>query len=292
MVKSVVLAWGSLVSDPAHLQTAAAFAANGPLLPIEFCSVSADGRLTLAIDETFGALCKTYSAPSALPTLDAAIDNLRVREGMSTLGAIGFVEPASGKQSEFAMQRHPQVVATIGAWATANGYDAAIWIAVASNFDDWGKGGEPFSVSAAIQYLETLERTTPPSSPRRSPTFAKRRRKSRPRCASAPRSAGLNATWSGPRREPAVLSLREGGIARFSRRDPNLGAGSCYRVAREELTPFYFPIERNRAGLGSIDHERRGRRQCRCSRAFPISCAPSPRGESLTPRSPRCGRIA
>ena len=38
------------------------------------------------------------------------------------------------------------------------GYDAAIWTALTSNFDDWGKGGEPFSVSAALQYLETLEK--------------------------------------------------------------------------------------------------------------------------------------
>ena len=62
MVKSVVLAWGSLVWDPRDLQTAAKFTANGPLLPIEFCRISDDGRLTLAIDESFGAICKTYSA--------------------------------------------------------------------------------------------------------------------------------------------------------------------------------------------------------------------------------------
>jgi hypothetical protein len=158
-VKSVLLAWGSLVWDPKGLETAAQFAANGPLLPIEFCSIAADGRLTLAIDETFGALCKTYSAPSALQTLDAAIENLRARERMSNSGTIGFVEPASGRQSDVAMERHPEAVATIGAWATASGYDAAIWMAVASNFDD--KGGEPFSVSAAIQYLETLEADDP-----------------------------------------------------------------------------------------------------------------------------------
>ena len=57
MVKSVVLAWGSLVWDPRELQTAAKFAPDGPLLPIEFCRISADGRLTLAIDERFGARC-------------------------------------------------------------------------------------------------------------------------------------------------------------------------------------------------------------------------------------------
>ena len=37
-----------------------------------------------------------------------------------------------------------------------NGYDAAIWTALKSNFDESDKGGEPFSVTAAIRYLETL----------------------------------------------------------------------------------------------------------------------------------------
>ena len=157
MMKSVVLAWGSSVWDPRDLQIASKFTANGPLLPIEFCRVSEDGRLTLAIDETFGALCKTYSAPSALEGLDAARDNLCLSEGLADARAIGFVEPVSGRQSDLAMQSHPQVVATIGAWAESLGYDAAIWTALTSNFDEWGKGGEPFSVSAALQYLETLE---------------------------------------------------------------------------------------------------------------------------------------
>jgi hypothetical protein len=155
-VKSAVLAWGSLLWDPRDLQTAAKFVANGPLLPVEFCRVAADGRLTLAIDETFGAVCTTYSAPSPFQSLDVAIENLRSREGCKTED-IGFVEPASGGQSDVAMQRHPEVVATIAAWAASFGYDAAIWTALASNFDEPGKGGEPFSVTAALQYLETLE---------------------------------------------------------------------------------------------------------------------------------------
>jgi hypothetical protein len=156
-VKSAILAWGSLVWDPRELQTAAKFVANGPLLPVEFCRISADGRLTLAIDETFGAVCKTYSAPSALESLNAAIENLRLREGMSNARAVGFVETVSGRQSGVAVERHPEAVATIAAWAAAIGYDAAIWTALKSNFDEPEKGGEPFSVTAAIRYLETLE---------------------------------------------------------------------------------------------------------------------------------------
>ncbi len=155
-MRSAILAWGSLVWDPRELQTAAGFAANGPLLPIEFCRISADGRLTLAIDETFGAMCKTYSAPSALEDLDAAIENLRAREGIPDTSAVGFVELGAGRQSDVAMDRHPQAAATIAAWAADNSYDAAIWTALKSNFDEPDKGGEPFSVTAAIRYLETL----------------------------------------------------------------------------------------------------------------------------------------
>jgi hypothetical protein len=157
-VKIAILAWGSLVGDPRELKTAATFAADGPLLPIEFCRIASDGRLTLAIDEDFGALCKSYAASSALPGLDAAIENLQAREGMSSPRTVGFVETGSGRQSEFALQSHPQVVATIGAWAESLGYDAAIWTALKSNFHDWGKAGEPFSVTAALQYLEALEK--------------------------------------------------------------------------------------------------------------------------------------
>jgi hypothetical protein len=80
-----------------------------------------------------------------------------MREGMPDTWAVGFVEPATGGQSDAAMERHPRTVATIAAWAESNGYDAAVWTALKSNFDEWDKGGEPFSVSAAIQYLETLE---------------------------------------------------------------------------------------------------------------------------------------
>ena len=80
---------------------------------------------------------------------------------MADVRAVGFVEPASGQESDFALESHPQVVATIAAWAESLGYDAAIWTALTCNFDEWGKGGEPFSVSAALRYLEKLEREDP-----------------------------------------------------------------------------------------------------------------------------------
>ena len=156
-MKIAVIAWGSLVSEPRGLQIAAPFAPNGPLLPIEFCRVSRGERLTLVIDETFGAVGKTYSAPSALDTLEAAIEDLRLLEDMPNARGVGFVEAASGRQSDIAMERHREAVATIGAWTQSSGYDAAVWAALASNFGEADKGGEPFSVTAAIRYLEALE---------------------------------------------------------------------------------------------------------------------------------------
>ena len=156
-MKIAVLAWDLLVRDRRELQVATNFEPNGPLLPIEFCRVSSDGRLTLVVDETFGAVCTIHSAPSAIQSLDEAIENLRLKEGMPSARQVGFVEAASGSQSDIAMQRHPQAITAISAWATSNGYDAAIWTALASNFDEPDKGGEPFSVTAAIRYLETLE---------------------------------------------------------------------------------------------------------------------------------------
>ena len=39
------------------------------------------------------------------------------REGMPDTSAVGFVELGAGRQSDVAMDRHPQAVATIAAWA-------------------------------------------------------------------------------------------------------------------------------------------------------------------------------
>ena len=88
--------------DPAHRRRVHG---AGPLLPIEFCRVSTTGVrkdfLTLVIDQDDGTLCKTYAAPSALATLEEAIDNLR-RAGEDARRNIGFVDLASGKRSEAA----------------------------------------------------------------------------------------------------------------------------------------------------------------------------------------------
>lgn len=165
-MRIAILAWGSLVWDQRELAIAADFSPLGPVLPIEFCRVSGNGRLTLVIDEMFGASCATYAARSSFTDLNAALENLWVREGseaeplprdLQNQGRVGFVDISSDRQSGRAIERHPQSVAAITAWAKANGYDAAIWTALASNFHEPKKAGEPFSVEAAVRYLETLD---------------------------------------------------------------------------------------------------------------------------------------
>ncbi|RWD16093.1 MAG: hypothetical protein EOS75_30005 [Mesorhizobium sp.] len=156
-----VLAWGSLVWDRRDLAVAADFKPTGPRLPVEFCRVSGRAdqprRLTLVIDEAVGSVCSTYSAASVFDNLKDARQNLQDREGMDHVNGVGFVDFASGTESHRAMERHPGAVETIKAWAADNGYDAAIWTALACNFHEPDKANEPFTTDAAIRYLETLD---------------------------------------------------------------------------------------------------------------------------------------
>jgi hypothetical protein len=186
-MKIAVLAWGSLVWDHRDLAIAEYFVPRGPRFHIEFCRVSGDGRLTLVIDEAFGAPCLTYSALSVFGDLNEAIENLRLREGMPGARGVGFFDVASGTQSERVTERHPQALASIKAWAKANGYDAAIWTALASNFYEPDKAAEPFSVEAAIRYLEALD------APKRAAALAYIR--SAPPEVQTPVRAVVNARW-------------------------------------------------------------------------------------------------
>jgi hypothetical protein len=53
----------------------------------------------------------------------------------------------------------PQAVETIADWALNAGYDAAIWTALDSHFDN--RTAEPFSVNAAMRFLENLQQHDP-----------------------------------------------------------------------------------------------------------------------------------
>lgn len=121
-MRVAIFAWGSLIWNRRELAIMEDFKPGGPHLPIEFCRVSGGGRLTLVIDEAFGASCPIYVAESACGDLDAALKNLWIREGsqdeappknVRTHGRVGFVEVASGHSSGKAIDRHPKAVNAI-----------------------------------------------------------------------------------------------------------------------------------------------------------------------------------
>lgn len=139
----------------------------GAHIALEFSRISRDSRLTLVVDEAHGQPCVAYAALSAFDNLDAALENLWVREGspgeplpkdVRAHGRTGWADVFSDTHSQKAIERHPKAVAAIKDWARENNYAAAIWTALGSNFHDSDKAAEPFSVDAAIRYLDRLDK--------------------------------------------------------------------------------------------------------------------------------------
>jgi len=153
IMKIMIIAWGSLIWSRDDL-AAGPFEPRGPELSIEFSRISRDGRLTLVIDEANGSICQTYAAVSQLNDLQAAMENLRFREGMLNLKPVGYIHIKGGTESATARQRHPGALARIHDWSKLTDTDAVIWTALDSNFEL--KVNKPYSAMAAIQYLERL----------------------------------------------------------------------------------------------------------------------------------------
>src|SRR4051812_6853424 len=112
-MKIAVLGWGSLVWKPERLRTTVHFSNDGPTLPIEFCRTSMDGRLTLVINETYGASCVSYHAESSFRNLKAAIENLRIREGMPTARRVGFINCLTQETNQEVKAKQPESIASI-----------------------------------------------------------------------------------------------------------------------------------------------------------------------------------
>jgi hypothetical protein len=154
-MKIAVLGWGSLIWKPEELQTITNFLNAGPTLPIEFCRTSMDGCLTLVINGTYGTPCVTYHAQSSFHELDSAVENLRVREGMSTARRVGFINVRTREVNQELKTKQPGSIAAISQWAQTRDYDAVIWTALGIKFKE--TTGINFSVGAALCYLESLD---------------------------------------------------------------------------------------------------------------------------------------
>ncbi|MBY5452387.1 hypothetical protein HFO91_22495 [Rhizobium leguminosarum] len=153
-MRIAVLGWGSLIWKPEKLAVKLPFEPGGPPLPIEFSRISKDGRLTLVIDEQCGTPCPALYAVSTLEDLADARESLRVREGMTHVNGVGFVDLKSEEVSARARERHPGTVPGIADWGRRMDFDAVIWTALAPNFGEVTK--RTYSTEEAIAYLDTL----------------------------------------------------------------------------------------------------------------------------------------
>lgn len=152
-LKIAILGWGSLISDPHGLPTQGQWQLNGPQLPIEFSRISNDSRLTLVIDAEHGETFTTRYIQSSRSDLGDAICDLRCRE-KTFRKRIGFIDLRHETSSAKEFPEHEAASAAIYAWLEPSGFDAVIWTALPSNFQE--KRNEAFSPEAAVRYLDSL----------------------------------------------------------------------------------------------------------------------------------------
>jgi hypothetical protein len=158
MSEYAVIGWGSLLWSPRGLAVAGDWSPQGPVLPIEFSRIAADGRLTLIVDERHGVPCATWVARSPLP-LDEAVTNLAAREGCAP-DSIGWLDrgshPACPRPAcpRPACQGPAVATGAVHRWCEHLGLRGAVWTALPSTFRE--RAGEGFSVGAALRYLEAL----------------------------------------------------------------------------------------------------------------------------------------
>jgi hypothetical protein len=148
-LKIAILAWGSLLweerpeFDEQHEKE---WHFDGPVLKLEFSrkSSSRQGALTLVIDDENGTPTTVAWCLSKRQRVDDATCDLQHREGTKVRKIGRFPADPSAPQS-----------AIITAWASGKSLDAVIWTALESNFKENGR--PDFSVSAAVEYIKTLD---------------------------------------------------------------------------------------------------------------------------------------
>lgn len=146
--KTVVLGWGSLLWDPRTLPVSTPWRPDGPRLPIEFCRVAANGRLTLAIDHSYGVPVRTWWAGLDVDDGEQALISLAEREGC-TVSNIGALDQTRGTPT--VANDHQEVAPTIEPWARTLGVRHVVWTALTTNFSE--RVGRPFSIETALQYV-------------------------------------------------------------------------------------------------------------------------------------------
>lgn len=147
-MKIACLAWGSLVWEPRGLLVRMPWFDDGPLLPIEFCRQSNDGRITLVITPKKPPV-RTLWALFSVNIIDDAIENLRAREGIPAKNKdIHIGRWVNGKDPKSDIEQE------ISGWAKEKRLDAVIWTALPPKFN--GKNNVVPSIDNIIDYFRTL----------------------------------------------------------------------------------------------------------------------------------------
>jgi hypothetical protein len=148
-MRIAIIGWGSLIWCPGALNISTRWRSDGPVLPIEFARISADGRLTLVINPGSREVT-TYWALSAFDTLKQTIENLRQREG-TALDQIHAVVASNSVH-----EAGSNSASVIRSWLEkAEFVDAAVWTGLASNWQ--AQRRMPFNTDDAVRYLSELE---------------------------------------------------------------------------------------------------------------------------------------
>lgn len=160
-MKIAILGWGSLITERGELPVTGDWQTGGPVIPIEFSRISQRGVragcLTLVIDPINGAPVSTQFITSSRNVLDESIIDLGKRE-RSNQSRIGFINLRTDTVQTWAHTQHPSACQTIRRWAIQQGFDAIVWTALTSNFEEVYK--QPFSVATALEYLKNLDPKT------------------------------------------------------------------------------------------------------------------------------------
>lgn len=142
------LGWGSLVWDPRDLLIRRKWFSDGPLLPVEFCRKSSDGRITLVVVPEKPRV-RTLWVLSSTEVLGDAIESLRAREGIPERNVSEHIGRWICHREDNA-----RVDPEIRDWADKMKLDAVLWTALPPKFD--GDDGETPNAEQVLDYLQDL----------------------------------------------------------------------------------------------------------------------------------------
>lgn len=154
-MKIAILSFGKLMKNSKGL-VATKWTQKGPKLPVEFCRISKDGRLTLALSKQNGVANHVYFAVAKGKTLKSVIPEVAEREKLNEKH-LGIVDLRNEIANEKATDNQ-EVSREIATWGKKHKFDAVIWNGLQQRFKD--VIGVAYSPGSAISYINGLPTKT------------------------------------------------------------------------------------------------------------------------------------